>query len=202
MSSNGTISDGTTPVLGFRILQVDDFYQRASLLHPFAVGSIAILCLFVYLRLSSNRCVAPLTVFDWLSRCTPCMLTRSAKVNESGTVNIALGSTLAGIVNGNSLVRGLLGLGTLLFFQIISSVFFCLIKSTRLWCSDQLLHFVPWHLSLGQSPLFTSYNHRLSRTSLTKSHVKTSNRSIRIKSCFTSCRGFEYWTCRGKLIRP
>jgi uncharacterized membrane protein YcaP (DUF421 family) len=36
-------------------------------------------------------------------------------------INVALGSTLAGIVNGNSLVRGLLGLATMLGFQYFTS---------------------------------------------------------------------------------
>lgn len=67
---------------------------------PIAVGTIAILFLFAYLRLASNRCVAPVTLFDWL-------------------LNVALGSTLAGIVNGTSLTRGLIALITLLGFQFL-----------------------------------------------------------------------------------
>lgn len=50
-----------------------------------------------------QRSIAPITIFDWL-------------------INVALGSTLAGIVNGNSLVRGLLALGTMLGFQYITSM--------------------------------------------------------------------------------
>ena len=67
---------------------------------PVAVGSIAIIALFLYLRLSSNRCVAPVTLFDWI-------------------LNVALGSTLAGIVNGTSLTRGIISLITLLSFQLV-----------------------------------------------------------------------------------
>lgn len=100
---------------GIEVIQVSDFYQRAGILQyvlrreassaadrcsPITVGAIAILLLFFYLRLSSNRCVAPVTLFDWI-------------------LNVALGSTLAGIVNGTSLVRGLIALLTLLAFQLI-----------------------------------------------------------------------------------
>ena len=67
---------------------------------PITVGTIAIIILFTYLRLSSNRCVAPVTLFDWL-------------------LNVALGSTLAGIVNGTSLTRGLISLATLMAFQFV-----------------------------------------------------------------------------------
>jgi uncharacterized membrane protein YcaP (DUF421 family) len=45
--------------------------------------------------------VAPVTLFDWL-------------------LNVALGSTLAGIVNGTSLVRGLISLITLMAFQFFT----------------------------------------------------------------------------------
>ncbi|ORX38233.1 hypothetical protein BD324DRAFT_620100 [Kockovaella imperatae] len=87
---------------GFDAIQVSDFFSIASLLHPITVGAIAIVTLFLYLRLSSNRCVAPVTLFDWI-------------------INVALGSTLAGIVNGTSLLRGLISLVTLLLFQLILS---------------------------------------------------------------------------------
>jgi len=59
--------------------------------------------LFGYLRIGSNRSITPITTFDWL-------------------INVALGSTLAGIVNGNSLVRGLLGLATMFGFQYAISL--------------------------------------------------------------------------------
>ena len=76
--------------------------QRACLTNrsPITVGAIAICALFLYLRYSSNRCVAPVTLFDWI-------------------LNVALGSTLAGIVNGTSLTRGILSLITLLSFQLV-----------------------------------------------------------------------------------
>ena len=53
--------------------------------------------------MGSNRSITPITTFDWL-------------------INVALGSTLAGIINGNSLVRGLLGLTTMIGFQYIISM--------------------------------------------------------------------------------
>ena len=70
---------------------------------PITVGSIALVLLFLYLRISSNRCVAPVTLFDWI-------------------LNVALGSTIAGIVNGTSLVRGLIALASLLLFQYLRQV--------------------------------------------------------------------------------
>jgi uncharacterized membrane protein YcaP (DUF421 family) len=103
MSGTGTSSsNGTITVTGPDVIQTSDFYFRAGILHPITVGAIAVIVLFIYLRLGSNRSIAPINVFDWV-------------------INVALGSTLAGIVNGNSLVRGLLGLGTMLAFQYITS---------------------------------------------------------------------------------
>ncbi|KAH7369590.1 hypothetical protein BKA65DRAFT_544322 [Rhexocercosporidium sp. MPI-PUGE-AT-0058] len=84
-SSSGT--NGTVIISGPDVLQVSDFYVRAGILHPIAVG---------------NRSIAPITVFDWV-------------------INVALGSTLAGIVNGNSLTRSPLALAIMLPFQYITS---------------------------------------------------------------------------------
>lgn len=95
-------SNGTVIISGPDVIQVQDFFVRAGILHPIIVGSIGVIVLFAYLRMGSNRSVAPITVFDWV-------------------INVALGSTLAGIVNGNSLVRGLLALATMLGFQYFTS---------------------------------------------------------------------------------
>ena len=103
-SSSG--SNGTVIVSGPNVIQTQDFYVKAGILHPITVGSIAVIALFGYLRLTSNRSITPITTFDWL-------------------INVALGSTLAGIVNGNSLVRGLLALSTMLAFQYITSTLSC-----------------------------------------------------------------------------
>lgn len=102
MSTSTSSANGTTIVTGPDVIQKSDFYASAGILHPIVVGSIAVIVLFFYLRLGSNRSVAPITVFDWI-------------------INVALGSTLAGIVNGNSLVRGLLALLTMLGFQYVIS---------------------------------------------------------------------------------
>ncbi len=102
MSTSTSSLNGTTIVTGPDVIQTSDFYDHAGILHPFIIGSIAVIALFFYLRLGSNRSVAPITVFDWI-------------------INVALGSTLAGIVNGNSLVRGLIALLTMLGFQYITS---------------------------------------------------------------------------------
>lgn len=102
-NSAQTISSNATIIAaGPNVIQKQDFFVKAGILHPIIVGSIAIIVLFAYLRAGSNRSVAPITVFDWI-------------------VNVALGSTLAGIVNGNSLTRGLLALITMLGFQFITS---------------------------------------------------------------------------------
>lgn len=95
-------ANGTTIVTGPEVIQSSDFYVHAGILHPLVVGSIAVIVLFFYLRLGSNRSVAPITVFDWI-------------------INVALGSTLAGIVNGNSLARGVIALFTMLAFQFTTS---------------------------------------------------------------------------------
>jgi uncharacterized membrane protein YcaP (DUF421 family) len=103
MSSSTSSANGTTIVSGPNPIQTSDFFVSAGILHPIVIGSIAVLTLFAYLRLGSNRSIAPITIFDWL-------------------INVALGSTLAGIVNGNSLTRGLLALGTMLGFQYLTSM--------------------------------------------------------------------------------
>lgn len=59
--SNLTLpSDG----LGPRIIQVQDFYHQDGLLHPIVIGSIALALLFSFLRFSSNRSLAQMSVFD------------------------------------------------------------------------------------------------------------------------------------------
>lgn len=103
MSGTSTSSsNGTVLVAGPQVVQTQDFFVKAGILPPITVGTVAVMLLFGYLRLGSNRSIAPITIFDWL-------------------INVALGSTLAGIVNGNSLVRGLLALGTMLGFQYVTS---------------------------------------------------------------------------------
>lgn len=74
--SNTTIQQPST---GPEIIQVQDFFQKAGVLHPLVIGTIILILLFAYLRVSSNRSVAPMSLFDSI-------------------VSVALGSTLAGIV--------------------------------------------------------------------------------------------------------
>lgn len=120
--SNTTIQQPST---GPNIIQVADFFQKAGVLHPLVIGTIILVLLFAYLRMSSNRSVAPMSLFDSI-------------------VGVALGSTLAGIVvrialspclvhpkarplifsseqNGTALVRGIVALFVLLFWQYITS---------------------------------------------------------------------------------
>ncbi|KAI9638907.1 uncharacterized protein MKK02DRAFT_41934 [Dioszegia hungarica] len=95
-----------TPYIDEALLDLDDFLEIKSILHPVAIGSIANLSLFAYLRISSNRTVAPLTIWDEIC-------------------SIALGSTLAGIINGNSLLTGLEALAVLLLWQYKTSWIGC-----------------------------------------------------------------------------
>jgi len=74
--SNLTIS---VPSTGPKVIQAQDFYQHAGILHPLIVGTIILAVVFAYLRLASNRSVAPMTLFDSL-------------------VSVAMGSTLAGVI--------------------------------------------------------------------------------------------------------
>ena len=69
--------------------------------------------LSVYLLPGSNHVLA-INIFDWV-------------------INVALGSTLAGIVNGNSLVRGLMALATMLAFQYITSTMTARLSSRYSW---------------------------------------------------------------------
>ncbi|PVH76659.1 hypothetical protein DL98DRAFT_591961 [Cadophora sp. DSE1049] len=77
-------------------------FIKADILHLITVGFATVLVLFTYLHLGSNRSIAPITVFDWV-------------------INVALGSSLARIVNGNSFTRRLLAIATMLAFQYITS---------------------------------------------------------------------------------
>ncbi|KAK4684622.1 hypothetical protein P7C73_g5545, partial [Tremellales sp. Uapishka_1] len=96
---------------GIGFLNKGDFFQPQSILHPVAIGSAAIVVLFVYLRASSNRTTAPLTIWDKI-------------------VNVALGSTLAGIINGQSFVKGFLALAVLLAWQFLTSSLTCWFPKT------------------------------------------------------------------------
>jgi uncharacterized membrane protein YcaP (DUF421 family) len=53
-----------TPYIDSGLLNLHDFFDAEGILHPLAIGSIAIVFLFGCLRLSSNRTVAPLTIWD------------------------------------------------------------------------------------------------------------------------------------------
>jgi len=114
MSSGTQGNNGTLIVAGPDTIQVADFYVKASILHPLVIGSIAIIVLFSALRFISNRSIAAMNVTDWIA-------------------NVAIGSTLAGIVNGNSLARGSLGLATILGFQYLTSFVGARLPDHRQW---------------------------------------------------------------------
>lgn len=135
---------GNTTVVaaGPNVIQGEDFFVKAGILHPIICGTIAVLALFLYLRVGSNRSVAPITVFDWI-------------------INVALGSTLAGIVNGNSLVRGLLSLITMLGIQYITSRLASSFKERLSW----MLQGPPLVLVFrGEMLTKVMRNHRISTT--------------------------------------
>lgn len=62
---NSPMSTTTNPsYFGAGLLNTGDFYEDSSILHPVVIGSITIIALFAYLRISSNRTTAPLTIWD------------------------------------------------------------------------------------------------------------------------------------------
>jgi hypothetical protein len=44
---------------GQPVVQKSDFFIQTSVLHPLTAGAIAFACLYVYLRIASNRSLAP-----------------------------------------------------------------------------------------------------------------------------------------------
>lgn len=144
MSTNQTADDTGASGIGFKLLQQSDFYKRASLLHPVAVGSIAIAFLFVYFRFMSNRCSAPVTLFDTI-------------------IGVALGSVLGAIVTGTSLARGIIALIVLLFFQVFTSCLSSLMGVNI----ERLVNSPPLVIAFRGRPLKkTMKQHRISMTDL------------------------------------
>lgn len=143
MSGTSTSSiNGTVLVSGPDVLQTQDLFVKAGILHPITVGTLGVIVLFGYLRLGSNRSIAPITIFDWL-------------------INVALGNTLSGIVNGNSLVRGLLALGTMLGFQYITSTLTSRFSGRCAWLFQSPPLVVAFR---GMMLTQVMNNHRISRT--------------------------------------
>lgn len=95
------------------VVQKSDWYQQASVLHPLTAGAVAFACLYVYLRIASNRSLAPNDIITWIS-------------------SVAIGSTLSRIVTTTQidLVRGLLSL--LLFLLVDYLTTFGMARSKRL----------------------------------------------------------------------
>ncbi|RDW56521.1 hypothetical protein BP5796_13162 [Coleophoma crateriformis] len=151
-------SNGTTIVSGPNVIQQSDFFVKAGVLHPIIVGSIAVIALFGYLRLGSNRSVAPITVFDWV-------------------INVALGSTLAGIVNGNSLVRGLLALATMLAFQYTTSTLASRFNERLAWIFQG-------------PPLVVAFRGTMLRTVMTRHRISPSdvNAALRQNGVLNICQ--------------
>lgn len=119
-----TTTQTTDNFFGIGLLNEGDFYQPSSILHPVAIGSIAIVVLFTYLRISSNRTVAPLTLWDTIVNIA------LGSVRPSGLRMIAAkltagppSQTLAGIINGTSLLKGVIALSMLITWQFLTSVF-------------------------------------------------------------------------------
>lgn len=152
--------NGTQIVAGPNVIQISDFYVKAGVLHPIIIGSISIITLFTYLRLGSNRSIAPLTVFDWI-------------------IDVALGSTLAGIVNGNDLVKGLIALATMLGFQYSTSTL-----GTRLPRMSWLVQGPPLVLAFrGKMLKEVMWKHRISDVDLNASLRQKGVLNISLVEC-------------------
>lgn len=142
---------------GLGLLNEGDFYQPSSILHPVAIGSIAIIVLFCFLRISSNRTVAPLTIWDTI-------------------VNIALGSTLAGIINGQSLVKGVIALTMLIAWQFLTSFIGAAFPNTvGIWVT--------------KPPLVIAFRGRLLEGTMKKHRITTTDlyTAMRVKGVHNIC---------------
>lgn len=142
---SGTVAgsvNGTYVISGPKVIQLSDVFVKPGILHPITVGAAATLALFIYLRLGSNRCIAPINIFDWV-------------------INVALGSTLAGIVNGASLVRGLLALATMLWFQWLTSTLATRFNEKLAWIFQSHPLVIAFH---GKMLVDVMKKHRISPT--------------------------------------
>ncbi|GHJ87476.1 hypothetical protein NliqN6_3878 [Naganishia liquefaciens] len=99
--------------MGAPVIQKSDFYIQESVLHPITAGAIAFAFLYVYLRIASNRSLAPNDIVTWIS-------------------SVAIGSTLSRITTNTNidLVRGLLSL--LLFLVVDFVLTFGMVRSKKL----------------------------------------------------------------------
>lgn len=55
---------------GAPVVQKADFYQQESVLHPLTAGAVAFACLYIYLRIASNRSLAPNDIGECTMRLT------------------------------------------------------------------------------------------------------------------------------------
>lgn len=85
------------------VIQRSDFYAASSVLHPLVVGSIILLVVYVYVRLSSARALSGMTVFSVL-------------------VNLTLGSTMSRAITQPdlNLTRGLISIAVIFAFEYIT----------------------------------------------------------------------------------
>ncbi|KZP00031.1 hypothetical protein CALVIDRAFT_595456 [Calocera viscosa TUFC12733] len=88
------------------LLDVTDWWDPGDhQLHPIAVGGCIILTTLIYLRLSSNRTMAPLSIYDWI-------------------LTVTYGSTLSRIITQPDVTyfRGLLSIFIISVFEHIPSL--------------------------------------------------------------------------------
>ncbi|ODQ51781.1 hypothetical protein SAICODRAFT_144125 [Saitoella complicata NRRL Y-17804] len=86
------------------VIDYTDFWSKAHILHPFTTGTAAILALWLWIRIASNRTLSPSTTFDWIA-------------------SVSLGSTLSRTITSTqpalNLCRGLFSLLVILLFQAV-----------------------------------------------------------------------------------
>ncbi|KAK9894245.1 hypothetical protein P389DRAFT_206508 [Cystobasidium minutum MCA 4210] len=85
------------------VIQRNDFYVGTSILHPLIIGSVLLLLVFLWVRVSSARALSGMTVFSML-------------------VNLTLGSTMSRTITQTNinLVRGLISLAVIIGFEYVT----------------------------------------------------------------------------------
>ncbi|KAK9894243.1 hypothetical protein P389DRAFT_105065 [Cystobasidium minutum MCA 4210] len=85
------------------VIQRNDFYNGTSVLHPLVIGSILLLVVFFWVRVTSARALSGMTVFSML-------------------VNLTLGSTMSRIITQPdlNLTRGLISVATIIGFEYVT----------------------------------------------------------------------------------
>ncbi|KAK9894244.1 hypothetical protein P389DRAFT_198330 [Cystobasidium minutum MCA 4210] len=85
------------------VIQRNDFYVGTSVLHPLIIGSIVLVVVFLWVRVTSARALSGMTVFSML-------------------VNLTLGGIMSQIITQTqlNLVRGLISIATIIGFEYVT----------------------------------------------------------------------------------